>query len=229
MHLTSWENASRFAATYCTSDFESIAEIGSQVVEGQASLRALFPSVTRYVGFDFVPGIGVDCVLDDPYVFSAEECSFDCVISSSCFEHAEFFWLSFLEMVRICRVGGLIYLQVPSNGKYHRYPVDCWRFYPDSGVALQNWARRNGYPMTLLESFVTYQKADCWNDFVAVFCKCEDLGLLPSSRIVDTFSECANATVYGCPDIIRPSELTEDMIRRFFASRVASGEHPLAG
>ena len=26
-----------------------------------------------------------------------------------------------------------------SNGDYHSWPVDCWRFYPDSGIALINW------------------------------------------------------------------------------------------
>lgn len=229
MHLTSWENASRFKSVYCSSAPESIAEIGSQIVEGQLSLRALFDSVPRYVGFDFVPGSGVDRVLDDPYSFVAEECSFDCVISSSCFEHAEFFWLSFLEMVKICRIGGLVYLQAPSNGKYHRYPVDCWRFYPDSGIALQNWARRNGHSITLLESFTTNQKADCWNDFVAVFCKGENEAFFPVKRIVDTFSDYCNATVHGRHDIIRPSEQTEDMIRRSLAARVALGDYPTAG
>jgi SAM-dependent methyltransferase len=62
--------------------------------------------------------------------------SVDVVLSSSCFEHSEFFWLLFLEILRVLRPEGLFYLNAPSNGPFHRYPVDCWRFYPDSGNAL---------------------------------------------------------------------------------------------
>ena len=34
----------------------------------------------------------------------------------------------------------LFYLNAPSNGEFHRYPVDCWRFYPDAGGALGDLA-----------------------------------------------------------------------------------------
>ena len=55
--------------------------------------------------------------------------------------------------MRVLKPAGLLYINAPSNGDYHRYPVDCWRFFPDSGVALQNWANRNGYECAMLESF----------------------------------------------------------------------------
>ena len=29
------------------------------------------------------------------------------------------------------RPAGLFYLNAPSNGDFHRYPVDCWRIMPD--------------------------------------------------------------------------------------------------
>jgi hypothetical protein len=49
----------------------------------------------------------------------------------------------------------------------HRYPLDCWRFYPDSSVALVTWAHRCGLPgVVLMESFI--DSNDSWGDFVCV-------------------------------------------------------------
>ena len=221
MHLTSFENAKRFENTYPTSQTDNIAEIGSQVVENQFSLRSLFSGINSYTGFDFTGGEGVDIILKSPYTLPSKDNSFTRVISSSCFEHAEFFWESFLEMARICTDNGLIYIQAPSNGKFHRYPVDCWRFYPDSGIALQNWARYKQMPITLLESFTSHQKEDCWNDFVAIFFK-GDISRAPTNRIIDSFKDFKNGIVHGSPDIIHHSEETEDMIRRNFAANISS-------
>jgi len=64
-----------------------------------------------------------------------------------------------------------LYINVPSNGVFHRFPVDCWRFYPDSGLALQNWGRRNGFAVALTESFIGPKQKEGWKDFVAVFVK----------------------------------------------------------
>jgi SAM-dependent methyltransferase len=113
----------------------------------------------------------VDVVLDDPYKLPFADQSVDVCVSTSCLEHSEFFWLLFQEVLRTLKPTGLFYLNAPSNGSFHRYPVDCWRFYPDSGIALQNWGRRVGYDCALLESFVGHQGTDEWNDFVAVFVK----------------------------------------------------------
>jgi hypothetical protein len=93
------------------------------------------------------------------------------VVASSMLEHDAFFWQTFLEMARIVKPGGVLYINAPSNGIYHCYPVDNWRFYPDAGKALVRWAARNGYELTLIESFVAERKNDVWNDFVAIFKK----------------------------------------------------------
>ena len=53
--------------------------------------------------------------------------------------HIEFFWLTWLEMARILKPGGLIFLVAPSRGPEHRYPQDCWRFYPDGYRALASF------------------------------------------------------------------------------------------
>jgi SAM-dependent methyltransferase len=136
-------------------------------------------------------------VIDDAYKLPFDEESFDVVVTSSCFEHSEFFWLTLLECLRILKPAGLLYLSVPSNGPFHRYPVDCWRFYPDSGVALQNWARRNGVNALMLESFTGPQNSGAWNDFVAVFVKSEAEAKRYPNRIAEHYSPVTNALVAG--------------------------------
>ena len=155
--------AKHFFSTYLQGETGlKIVEIGSQDVNG--SLKSVAPVNNDYIGVDFVEGKGVDIILSDPYVLPFEDSSIDVILSSSCYEHSEFFWLSFNEALRILKPTGLLYINAPSNGPYHRYPVDCWRFYPDSGVALEKWANRSGYECALLESFTGVKKGE-WIDF----------------------------------------------------------------
>jgi SAM-dependent methyltransferase len=167
-----------------------IVELGGMNING--SLRAAAPAQSHYVSVDCEDGPGVDLVALDPHVIPLESEWADACISSSCFEHAEFFWLTFLEALRILKPGGLLYLNVPSNGRVHRYPVDCWRFYPDAGKALQNWARHNGTEALLLESFVGKQGLSGWNDFVCVILKDQSLAEQYPGRILDNQNRAVN-------------------------------------
>ena len=98
MHRTAMNHGRLFFRTYVPGPAR-IVDIGAQDVNG--SLRSLAPMGSDYVGVDFAGGIGVDVVLDDPYTYPFDDNSFDVCVSSSCLEHSEFFWLSFLEMVRV--------------------------------------------------------------------------------------------------------------------------------
>src|ERR1035437_5767786 len=176
MHPTAMLHGRLFFQTYATKiPAAVVVDIGAQDVNG--SLRAVCPLTCKYIGVDFVAGKGVDVVLEDPYKLPFEDASVDIVVSSSCLEHSEMFWVVFLEILRVLKPAGLCYLNVPSNGEFHRYPVDCWRFYPDSGNALVTWARRNDYPTVLLESFTGNQAntgepgLQQWSDYIAVFLK----------------------------------------------------------
>ena len=226
MHVTALENAQRFADCYLVADHQKvnrIAEIGSQIITNQKSLRDILRTrAVNYVGIDFVDAKGVDIVLADPYQIPTEADYADVVVSSSCIEHAEFFWLTFLEIVRICKPGGLIYINAPSNGSFHRYPVDCWRFYPDSGVALQNWANRSVSSVVLLESYISNQKNDCWSDFVGVWAKGDQSPPRYQRRIVDTFSDFTNGLRTGATSFIHPTANTEDMARRILGGQMMS-------
>lgn len=212
MHPSALANAKRFRDAYFPFERElAIVEVGSQDVNG--SLRAVFPDTARYIGIDFVHGKGVDIVLDDPYQIPLTNDSADVVLCSSVFEHSEFFWLTFLEILRILKPAGLLYLNVPSNGDFHRYPVDCWRFYPDSGAALVNWGRRNGFQPLLLESFTSAQDREVWNDYVAVFLKDEAMHDVFLRRVLDNFAEVSNATRFGIEGFQGFTSKTEDQLR----------------
>jgi len=211
-------NGSMFFNTYVTRLNDAVVvDIGSQDVNG--SLRQVCPSNARYIGVDFVAGKGVDMVLQDPYCLPFENESIDVVVSSSCFEHSEMFWLVFTEVLRILKPNGLFYLNVPSNGAFHRYPVDCWRFYPDSGNALVTWARHQGMKPALLESYVSHQRADIWNDFVAVFVKHETYAGDHPARILNTFTEFENGHVLGHPAALNMAQMPEDIRRSTELSR----------
>lgn len=117
-----------------------ILDVGSYDVNG--SYRPLFDDPAwDYVGLDMEPGPGVDHVVERHFWWSTMSArSFDIVISGQAFEHIEFPWVTILELERVLRPGGTCCLVVPSSGPEHRYPRDCWRFYPDGLVALAHWA-----------------------------------------------------------------------------------------
>jgi SAM-dependent methyltransferase len=199
-----------------------VIEIGSQDVNG--SLRSTCPSTFEYVGVDFVQGKGVDVILDDPYTLPFETASVDIVLSSSCFEHSEMFWLLFLEILRILKPRGLFYLNVPSNGDFHRWPVDCWRFYPDSGGALVTWAKRNGMKPALLESYTSVQIADIWNDFVAIFVKDQEFSRDFKGRILDSKRDVSNGIIFGGNAYINANFVPEDRRKLQVISRVCTNK-----
>jgi len=213
MHDTALEYGNLFFQTYIQ-DRKSIKilDLGSQDING--TLRVVAPEKAEYIGVDFIEGKGVDVRITDSYILPFENNSIDVIVSSSCFEHSEFFWLSFIELMRVLKPTGLLYINAPSNGSFHRYPLDCWRFYPDSGIALEHWAHKNNYENTcLLESFVGTQKLDLWNDFVAVFIKDKTYHTKYKNRMLHNISEYTNAHLFGNEKILNFTESSFDQIK----------------
>jgi len=220
MHDTAMLNAERFFNVYVRHiEGAVVVDIGAQDVTG--SLKQFCPKSAKYIGVDFVPGRGVDVVLEDPYRLPFETESIDVVVSSSCFEHSEFFWVLYLEILRILKPSGIFYLNVPTNGRFHRYPVDCWRFYPDSGNALVKWARANDLNTAVLESFTSNQ-IRLWNDYVCVFIKDERHAGKHTRRILDSFTDFTNGFVFNqqskSTDLLNESEIPQD--QRFLGWRI---------
>ena len=199
-----------------------VIEIGSKDVNG--SVRRNCPAEFEYIGVDFEPGKGVDILLTDPYVLPFDAETADIVISSSCFEHCEMFWVVFLEIMRILRPNGLFYLNVPANGGFHRHPVDCWRFYPDSGGALVTWARRNGVKTRLLESYTSTQIGDVWNDFVAVFLKDETHATRYPQRILDSKEDYSNGLTDRSSEFLRFNPMPEDQKKLQVISQIIANK-----
>ncbi len=149
---------------------QSVLDLGSYNVNG--CYRPLFDDPQwSYIGVDMEAGPNVDLVPANPYrLRELKSGSQSVVISGQAFEHIEFFWVTFQEMVRLLQPGGLICILAPSRGYEHRYPVDCWRFYPDSFAALARYAG-----VELLEANTQWQPqgytdgSDEWGDSMAVF------------------------------------------------------------
>lgn len=166
MHASSFENMQRCRELYGgqlaqNSASTTVIELGAADING--SYRSLFSEPTiRYIGVDLQAGANVDLVMDDPYHVPLPDGSADFVLSGQMLEHCEFFWLAFAEMVRLIKPGGFIFLIVPSAGPIHRFPVDCYRFYPDSLSALARSAHCH-----LVDSW--HDDRGPWNDLVGVF------------------------------------------------------------
>jgi hypothetical protein len=221
MHDTAMAAGAAFFSTYFEGAAPRVLDIGALDLNG--SLRAVAPRGCEYVGVDLAAGQGVDLVLAPGQALPFPTDSFHACVSVSCFEHDLMFWDTFLQMAAVIRAGGFIFLNAPSNGPYHRFPADNWRFYPDAGVALAAWARRQGQPIHLIESGILRRRSDVWNDFVAVFQKGD--APLPRNRfLVDTFPDAMNVYLINSPQIKNAEPITEDF-RLFQESQSQTREH----
>jgi SAM-dependent methyltransferase len=197
MHDTAYEIGRLFFESFVHRG-DSILDIGSSDVNG--SLRDFQPEGSRYIGADLEAGTGVDVVVARISQLPFADNTFDIVVSTSCFEHDRVFWVTFLEICRVLKRGGYLYLNAPSRGDYHRHPIDAWRFFPDAGLALRDWARGNGYCIELLESFVAENKSDIWNDCVMIFA---NEGRLPAVSLWAGYNALFNIRSWPQLDEIR--------------------------
>lgn len=161
MHASSFKKAELFVRHYAAGGATSrqgegkagairVLEVGSKSYHAHDTFKSLFPAPAyAYTGLDVEAGPNVDVVPADGYIWSElADNSFDVCISGQTFEHNPFFWVTFSEMARVVRPGGHVFVVAPGGGAVHRYPYDCWRFYPDSWLALCHLTG-----MTLLETY----------------------------------------------------------------------------
>lgn len=168
MHSSAMRIGGKFLQNYWREGMISILEIGSYDVNG--SLRTMQPSSSRWTGVDIEAGPGVDQVVEIGKPLPFADNSFDLVIATSVFEHDPSFWKTLADMARLVKDSGHIFITAPSNGMVHRYPLDCFRFYPDASVSLLNVISEIKPGASLTESFIGDQDHEgVWNDFVAIF------------------------------------------------------------
>jgi len=169
MHPTSFQNMSlcydRFVAATLPLTISKlyVLDVGGLDVNG--SYRSIFSDPRfDYTVVDIDHGDNVDVVLDTPYHIPFPDSCFDIIVCGQMLEHCEYFWLSFSEMIRVLKPTGFLFLIAPSSGPEHRYPVDCYRFFPDSYRALAAITHS-----TLLDVWVDNRSE--WNDCVGIFKK----------------------------------------------------------
>lgn len=172
MHDTALLSGKLFSETYGKSGF-TIVDLGGMNVNG--SLRSFFENNNmKYISVDLEEHPSVDIVIKPYERLPFDTGSIDMVVSTSCFEHDPCFWITFKELCRIVKLGGFIYINAPSNGPYHKYPGDNWRFYSDAGQALAFWASKQMsneeiFPVKVLETFHVLPINVMWVDFVCIF------------------------------------------------------------
>jgi len=171
MHLSSYQNMQYFVKKYLDSLRKSkinILDVGSCDVNG--TYRDLFKNKNwNYTGLDMERGKNVDIVPDNKYEWrEIKDLQFDVVVSGQAFEHIEFFWLTIKEISRIMKNNAFLCIIAPSSGYEHKYPVDCWRFYPDGMRSLAKYAN-----LKTLEAFADWNNKDkiideVWKDCVLI-------------------------------------------------------------
>lgn len=170
MHQSSYEKMSKFKEQFLSEGTPlRILDVGSQDVNG--SYRPIFEQLKwSYTGADMVAGANVDIVLDDAYSWNEiKSNSVDVLVSGQVLEHVEFFWITMLEIYRVLKPGGICCILVPSSGPEHRYPVDCWRFYPDGLSALAKNSQFNIVKVsTQWDSSGYADGSDQWHDSMLV-------------------------------------------------------------
>lgn len=110
----------------------SVLDLGSRISPGQdATHRGLLREYDcEYTGVDIRAGRNVDVVMKRPYSVPVKSNSADIVFAGQVFEHVPFFWASMLELARVMKPNGHLFVTVPSRGHVHS-AYDCWRYYPD--------------------------------------------------------------------------------------------------
>lgn len=112
-----------------------ILEIGSREVTGLSNARKEF-SKAEYIGFDLYPGNNVDVVGDAHKLssyFNKEE-KFNIIYSSACFEHFAMPWLVAIEIAKLLKIGGIVFVETHFSFSSHERP---WHFYQFSDMALK--------------------------------------------------------------------------------------------
>tara|TARA_Y100000816_G_C25916907_1_gene478171 strand:+ start:84 stop:734 length:651 start_codon:yes stop_codon:yes gene_type:complete len=177
MHDTALISGEQFAAIYGSGGGKTVVDIGGSNYNG--TLRAYFESKgNKYICVDIEKDKSVDLIISPGEKIPLENNSIDLVISTSCFEHDPCFWMTFKEMCRIVKRDGYIYVNAPSNGIYHAFPGDNWRFFSDAGQALAYWSgiqmvNEETHPVKVIETFTITPLKDIWEDFVCVWQRCD--------------------------------------------------------
>jgi len=143
MHVESMQMMKEFLNKYPDKNKPlHVLDVGSQMVKVQSlTYKNLMYCFWDYKGLDIIEGTNVDIVVKDPYSWKeVKDETYDVVISGQALEHAKFPWLVMQEIARVVKKNGLVCIIAPSQGFEHKFPLDCFRYLPDGGKALFEYA-----------------------------------------------------------------------------------------
>jgi ubiquinone/menaquinone biosynthesis C-methylase UbiE len=112
-----------------------VLEIGSREVTGASNARKEFTRAD-HIGFDYYPGNNVDIIGDAHELssFFRKGEQFDLIYSSACFEHFAMPWLVAIEISKLLKMGGLVFVETHSSFSSRERP---WHFFQFSDMALK--------------------------------------------------------------------------------------------
>ena len=91
--------------------------------------KAWVPHASEFIGTDIQDGLDVNVVADLHYLSKIfGENRFDAVISCSTLEHIQYPWTASVEICRVLKPGGLLFIQTHQTYPLHAYPNDYFRF-----------------------------------------------------------------------------------------------------
>lgn len=120
-----------YLTALCDKPGMKVLEVGSRNVTGD-TFRDKFKNAS-YVGFDYYPGENVDVVGDAHRLSSYFQERFDLIFSSAVFEHLALPWMVSIEIIKLLKMGGYVFLETHYSYSSHERP---WHFFQYSENAL---------------------------------------------------------------------------------------------
>ena len=165
----------------------NILEVGSKNLNG--TVRDFFGEDTNYIGIDLSYGDCVDTVVPGELIQLPNAWA-DIVISTECFEHAENWDKIFLNMLRILKPGGLIFLTFAGFNRPTHGTIDCHEgsspdtnnYYKNLGandiareIELGRYLIRHSFEINSISNDTYFWGIRSNDDFNAEFIPLEDL------------------------------------------------------
>ena len=116
----------------CDNPNAEILELGSRRVNKQDKWNEYFERA-NYTGFDYYPGENVNVVGDAHNLSQYFDKKFDLIFSSAVFEHLAMPWKVALEIIKLLKPGGYVFIETHYSFGSHERP---WHFFQYSEEAL---------------------------------------------------------------------------------------------
>lgn len=108
-----------------------VLELGTKrsIPERSTFHKYWVPHAREYLGTDFEPGVDVDIVADLHRISTVTgQEQFDIIVSVATLEHVKYPHLVAHELMKILRIGGIIFILTHQTYPLHAYPYDFFRF-----------------------------------------------------------------------------------------------------